>query len=184
MAVVACSQMLWSMQWRRRTIYHVPCTIQRIRSVLTGEYHSVPGAGREVVRSCVARFCIRAHASHHHNNNISRQEVPRGEGVEGQRGDITQFTLLHPSTTLPPFLSPIISSTHRRTDTHPPKSTLFRYESNNPDSLSRNPQETTRINTNTSYLIHDVHEIRHHRPLRARRHCQPGCWTDSERYGC
>lgn len=181
-----------TLQLKRCTMYHLRYTMYHKTNALaaacpcdaTGEYHSVPGAGGEVVRSCVARFCIRAHASHH-NNNISRQEGAtggRGSSVKG--GDITHFTHLN-QLLFPPFLSPITSSTHRRKDTHPLKSTLFRYESNNnPDSLSRNPQKTTRINTNTSYLIHDVHEIRHHRPLRARRHCQPGRWTDPERYRC
>jgi hypothetical protein len=186
-----------TLQLKRCTIHHLRYTLYHRTNALAAACPKSQSASVDITQSgsrwrgrsqlCSANLYPRPRIP---SDSSQQQHFPprgchggRGFRVKGATSRSSYFTLLH-QPLFPPFLPPIISSTRQRTDTHPLKSTLFRHQTKHPDSLSRNPQETTRTeHKHASHLVHDVHEIRHHRPLCARRHCQPGRWTDSERYG-
>lgn len=107
-----------TLQLKRCTMYHLRYTMYHKTNALaaacpcdaTGEYHSVPGAGGEVVRSCVARFCIRAHASHPiTTTTFPAKRVPRGEGGRVSKGATSHTSHILINYSFPPFslLSPL-----------------------------------------------------------------------------
>jgi hypothetical protein len=134
-----------TLQLKRCTIHHLRYTLYHRTNALAAACPKSQSASVDITQSgsrwrgrsqlCSANLYPRPRIP----SRISSQQQhfpPRGchgeGGLEGrgQRGDITQF-ILHTSssTSLSPLsLSPIISSTHQRTDTHPLQSTLFRYE--------------------------------------------------------